>query len=222
MEYPIHLAAIPDGCRRWAEERGKMPWEGHKKGIETLEEVAKWGFNNTPIKYFTVYGLSMENLQRPKAQLSALDRLYSEHFARIAADEDIHKNEVRVDMIGREELLPKRIKAAVKKAREETGKYNKRFLYIALAYSGRAEIIDAVKKVKGELTEEAVSKNLYANAPEPDLIIRTAEQRMSNFLLWQGAYAELYFFDKHWPDFTIEDLKKALEAYNERKRRFGK
>ena len=194
-------------------------------GIGNIEELLRWSVRNTPIEHYTLYGLSMENLQRPAAQLKALGMLYAKHFKRLAEDEVIHEQKVHVDIIGREDMLPEEMVKAVNIAREATEEYDSKYLWIALAYSGRQEIIDSVKRLSGagkELTVENVSANLYVNAPEPDLIIRTAEKRVSNFLLWQGAYAELYFSEKYWPDFKIEDYEKALEDYSERKRRFGK
>lgn len=225
--YPNHIAVIPDGCRRWAKSKGLNPWDGHKKGIEVIEAIIPWFIENYPTKYITAYGLSIENFNRAKNELEALSMLYSTHFARIAEDKRIHKNQVRVQVLGRTDLLPKKIQEAARKAEEATKNYDKRVFNIALAYSGRLEIVDAVKKLQAqnkEISEENISKNLYLpNVPEPDMIFRSSgEQRVSNFLLWQGAYAELYFIDKYWPDVKKEDIAKAMEEYSERKRRYGK
>jgi tritrans,polycis-undecaprenyl-diphosphate synthase [geranylgeranyl-diphosphate specific] len=221
--YPNHLAIIPDGCRRWAKEHNVPPWEGHKKGIELIEEILPWFVDTYPTKYLTGYGLSIENFNRAKTQLEALARLYSHHFKRIVEDERTHKNEVRIQVLGRIDLLPKKIREAAEKAMEATKQYDKKVFNIALAYSGRLEIVDAVKKIQGEVTEEAISKNLYQpDVPEPDMIFRSSgEQRVSNFLLWQGAYAELFFVDKYWPAVTKDDFKKAMEDFAERQRRYG-
>lgn len=225
-KYPEHLAIIPDGCRRWAKEQGLPPWEGHRRGIEVIEELLPWFVDTYPTKYITGYGLSIENFNRAKDQLAALSRLYSHHFKRIAKDKRTHENEVRVQVLGRTDLLPKKIQEAAMKAEEATKDYDKHVFNIALAYSGRLEIVDAVKKLNetsSEITEESISKSLYQpGVPEPDMLFRSSgEQRVSNFLLWQGAYAELFFTDKYWPDVTKEDVTKAMEDFSERKRRYG-
>jgi|ETN01SMinimDraft_4_1059930.scaffolds.fasta_scaffold09078_4 tritrans,polycis-undecaprenyl-diphosphate synthase [geranylgeranyl-diphosphate specific] len=225
-KYPQHFAIIPDGCRRWAKERNQMPWEGHKKGVEVIEELLQWFVDTYPTKYITGYGLSIENFNRAKNQLDALAMLYSKHFMRIANDERTHKNEVRVQVLGRVDLLPKKVQKAIKSAEEATKDYDKHIFNIALAYSGRSEIVDAVKKLNeagSEISEENISKNLYQpDVPEPDMIFRSSgEQRVSNFLLWQGAYSELFFVDKYWPDVTKEDIAKAMDEFDSRQRRYG-
>ncbi|MDP7282181.1 MAG: polyprenyl diphosphate synthase [Candidatus Undinarchaeales archaeon] len=225
--YPNHLAIIPDGCRRWAKAQGLKPWDGHKKGIEVIEEIMPWFVETYPTKYITGYGLSIENFNRSKLQLDALARLYAHHFKRIAEDERTHKNEVRVQVLGRVDLLPKKIQEAANSAMEATKQYDKHVFSIALAYSGRLEIVDAVKKLNeagSEISEENISKNLYKpDIPEPDMLLRSSgEQRISNFLLWQGAYTELFFLDKYWPDLTKEDITKAMDDFDARQRRYGK
>ncbi|MFH1450781.1 MAG: polyprenyl diphosphate synthase [archaeon] len=225
-KYPNHVAVIPDGCRRWAKEKGMLPWEGHKRGIEVIEEIMPWFVETYPTKYMTGYGLSIENFNRAKDQLEALSLLYSKHLKRVSTDPRTHENEARIQVIGRVDLLPRRVQDAIKEAEEATKHYDKHVYNLALAYSGRMEIIDAVNKIKengGEISEENISKNLYnPAAPEPDLLIRTSEKRVSNFLLWQGAYTELYFLDKYWPDITKEDIAAAMEDFAERQRRYGK
>ena len=225
MKYPIHVGIIPDGCRRWATQKKLLPWEGHRHGIEVLEEIGRWSIKNLPIKYYTIYGLSMENLDRPAKQLKILAKLYARHFKRLAEDPQIHESEVQIGVVGRTELLPKSMQDAISLAVEKTQDYDKKFFRIALAYSGRLEIADAVNKIisqGGEVNEESISKNLYSDVPEPDLILRTAEKRMSNFLLWQGAYTEAFFLEKLWPDMEVADYKQVLEEFSERKRRYGK
>jgi len=226
-KYPEHLAFIPDGCRRWAKQQGLLPWEGHKKGIEKIEEILLWCIENYPTKYITGYGLSIENFNRAKDQLEALALLYSRHFARVADDPRTHEHEIQIRVLGRIDLLPKRIREAAEAAVEATKHYDKRVFNIALAYSGRLEIVDAVKKLNdsgSEISEKTISKNLYQpEVPEPDMIVRTSgEQRMSNFLLWQGAYAELFFVDKYWPAIEKDDIRKVMEEFSERQRRYGK
>jgi len=224
--YPKHLAFIPDGCRRWAKEQGLPVWEGHRKGIEVIEDIVLWFIKEYPTKYITGYGLSIENFNRAKIELEALSRLYSHHFTRLAEDPRVRENEVRIRVLGQVELLPKKIQEGIRKVEEATKDYNKRFFNIALAYSGRSEIIDAVKKLNetgSELSEESISKSLYQpDVPEPDMIVRTSEKRVSNFLLWQGAYAELFFVNKYWPDVTKGDISKVMEEFSERQRRYGR
>lgn len=221
--YPKHLGLIPDGCRRWATERDFKPWKGHEKGIEVMENIGKWSFKNLPIKYYTVYGLSLENLKRSNSLLNMLFDLYSEHFLKLAEDDVIHEEEVNVGAVGRLDLLPEKLLDAISTAEEKTKDYDNKHFQVALGYSGRAEIVDAVKKAskKGEITEEAISKDLYSSFPDVDLIIRTSEKRLSNFLLWEGAYSEFCFVDKYWPAFTREDYIEALKDFDERKRRYG-
>ena len=132
MNYPVHLGIIPDGCRRWAIERKLLPWEGHKKGIEVMEEIGRWSLRELPIKYYTIYGLSMENMDRPKAQLDILGRLYSKHFLKLAKDKDIHENEINVGVVGRLDLLPKKLKEAIEQAEIATKDYTKKFFRIVI------------------------------------------------------------------------------------------
>ena len=224
MNYPKHLGVIPDGCRRWAKQKNLLPWEGHREGIKRLEALARWSIKNTPIEYYTVYGLSLENLNRAKEQLSALSKLYSRHFISLSEDKDIHENKVNVDIVGREDLLPKEMLKAINIARDATKDYTEKYFRVALAYSGRQEIVDAAEKLAGtgeSFSSENLSKHLYSDAPDPDLIVRTAEKRMSNFLLWGSAYSEFYVIDKFFPDVTIDDYKKALEEFSNRQRRYG-
>ena len=223
--FPTHLAIIPDGCRRWAKKNKVSTIEGHKKGIEVLENIGRWSLNNTPIKYYTVYGLSYENLQRPAIVLNYLYDLYAEHFKRLAEDKDIHRSRTHIDIVGRQDLLPKKLLDAVQVAKDATANYDKKFFRIALAYSGRQEIVDSVTRITQNsqpITEKNIDQNLYSNAPDPDLLIRTAEKRISNFLLWGMAYTEFYFIDKFWPALTMGDYVKALKDFDKRKRRFGK
>ncbi|MFO7872591.1 MAG: polyprenyl diphosphate synthase [Candidatus Undinarchaeales archaeon] len=221
--YPEHLGLIPDGCRRWAVKQSFKPWKGHKKGIEVMEDIGRWSFKNLPIKYYTAYGLSYENLNRSKSLLKILFNLYSEHFLKLAEDETIHEQEVNVSAVGRLDLLPKKLLDAIQTAEAKTKDYDKKYFQIALAYSGRLEIVDAAEKASesGEISEKSISDNLYSDFPDADLIIRTSEKRISNFLLWKGAYSELYFIDKYWPDMTKEDYIEALKEFDKRKRRYG-
>ncbi|HIK02077.1 TPA: di-trans,poly-cis-decaprenylcistransferase [archaeon] len=216
------MAIIPDGCCRWASEKGSLPWDGHIKGIEVMETVSKWLLSETPVKHLTAYGLSASNLNRPAPQLKALEKLYSKYFIKLSKDEDIHKNQVRVGIIGSRDLVPEKVLKATDIAIEATADYDSKFFRVALAYSGRQEIVDAAKKSGENLSLESISENLYSDYPDVDLIFRTSESRLSDFMLWGSSYSELYFLDKYWPDVTIDDIKTALEDYDSRQRRHGK
>jgi len=231
--YPSHVALIPDGNRRWAKKH-ELPSElGHAKGIETLEKIARWALTETSIKYLTVYGLSTENVNRPFIEITKLFDMYSAQFKRMADDSLIHENKIRIQILGDTGLLPESLQEAIKYAEEKTKGYTDRVLSVALGYGGRQELVHAIKNISkevadGRLTlegidEHIIKENLYTDGmPYPDLVIRTSESRLSNFLTWQTAYSELAFVDKLFPDLTVEDVKKVLDEYSNRDRRYGK
>ena len=185
------------------------------------------------IEIITVYAFSTENFNRPQNEVEGLMRLFVINFKRLVYHEKIHKNEVRVKVVGRTELLPDDVKEAIDEAEEATKNYNKRFLNLAIGYDGRLEIIDSFKKIikdvqEGKITvddvdEELVSKNLYTEGiDDPNLIIRTSgEERLSGFLLWQSSYSELYFCETLWPELRKVDFLRAIRSYQARERRFG-
>ena len=185
------------------------------------------------IHYTTNYAFSTENFNRPKDEVEGLMKLFVFNFKRLVDHEKIHKNEVRVKVVGRTELLPDEVKEAIKEAEEATKHYNKRFFNLAIGYDGRLEIIDTIKKIindveDGKITaddvdEELVSKNLYTEGiDDPNLIIRTSgEERLSGFLLWQSSYSELYFCETLWPELRKVDFLRAIRSYQARERRFG-
>lgn len=227
-----HLAIIMDGNRRFAWSKALQTGIGHKMGKMKLEQVLDWVLELN-IHYFTVYALSTENLNRPEKELKGLFDLYIEGLKDIADDERIHENKVKVQIIGRRELLPESVNKAITYAEEKTADYNDFTFTVCLAYGSREEMIGAIKSIAedhaaGDLSlesinEEEVSRRLYtADMPDPDLVIRTSgEERISNFLLWQMAYTELYFTDVYWPSFSKKELLKAIQTYQARKRRFG-
>lgn len=229
---PQHMAIIMDGNRRFAFKNRLTSGVGHRIGKAKLEEVLDWVLELN-IPWFTVYALSTENLNRPQAELDALFDLYIEGLNDIAEDPRIHANHVRVQIIGRRDLLPARVIEAIDHAEGRTAGYDRFVFSVCLAYGSREEILDAIRAIaedhaKGELAleaidEAAVSDRLYtADMPDPDLVIRTSgEERISNFLLWQMAYAELYFTDVYWPSFSKRELLKAIKAFQQRKRRYG-
>ena len=230
---PKHVAIIMDGNRRFAKLQGNIDvLKGHEIGVDTLENVLDWSIE-LGIEIITVYAFSTENFKRPQKEVEGLMRLFVVNFKRLVDHEKIHKNEVRVKVVGRTELLPDDVKEAIDEAEEATKNYNKRFLNLAIGYDGRLEIIDSFKKIikdvqEGKITvddvdEELVSKNLYTEGiDDPNLIIRTSgEERLSGFLLWQSSYSELYFCETLWPELRKVDFLRAIRSYQARERRFG-
>ena len=232
-ELPKHVSIIMDGNRRFALSLSLGNEIGHAHGKEKLKEVMDW-IMELGIPYLTVYALSTENLSsRDPDELGALFDLYVAGLNEISEDERIHSKGVRVRVVGRREELPDRVNEAIRNAEDRTGDYSNFTFTVCLAYGGREEIVDAVKGIasdhaSGELSLDQIDTNqissrLYdAEIPDPDLVIRTSgEERVSNFLLWQIAYSELYFTDVHWPSFSKAVLYEAIETYQMRRRRFG-
>ena len=232
-DLPQHISIIMDGNRRFAWSLSLGAEIGHRHGKEKLREVMDWVID-LGIPYLTVYALSTENLSsRDSDELEALFDLYVAGLDEISEDERIHSRGVRVRVVGRTEELPNRVNRAIENAQEKTSGYSNFTFTVCLAYGGREEIVDAVKGIasdhaSGTLSLERIdtaeiSNRLYdAEIPDPDLVIRTSgEERVSNFLLWQIAYSELYFTDVHWPSFTKSDLYDAIETYQMRRRRYG-
>ena len=231
---PEHISIIMDGNRRYAANSGLAATLGHRAGKEKLENVMDWVLE-LEIPYLTVYALSTENIsnRKPK-ELDALFDLYVEGLNDLSVDERILKNKVKVQVAGRKDLLPERVLKAIENAESVTAEHDKFVFTVCLAYGSREEIIDAVRTIavdhaEGNLdldsiNESEISKRLWTgDMPDPDLVIRTSgEERISNFLLWQSAYAEYYFTDVYWPSFSRTDLLEAIEAYQRRKRRYGK
>jgi len=223
MKIPNHLGIILDGNRRWAEERGLPYFEGHKKGLETLKKVINY-CKEKGIKILTLFVFSTENWKRKQQEVNYLMRLakraISNHF------QHLHKNNIKVRVIGQKEKLPKSLQKEITRIEEQTKDNKEMTVNFAISYGGRAEIVTAVKKIiekkipPQRITEKTLGENLWTS--DVDLIIRTGkEQRISNFLIWQAAYSELYFYKKYWPDFTEKDLDLALLDYGRRQRRFG-
>ena len=224
---PNHIAIIMDGNRRWARQKGLPLAAGHRQGLEKAEEIARY-CKNKGIKIMTLYAFSTENWQRPKKEVSFLMRLFTVFLTRKI--KTLQKEKVRLLVIGDKKRLPSFLQKSAEKAERLTKNNKDRTLIIAISYGGRLEIAEAVKKIIKEKTpadkinEKQIEKHLYTSGmPNPDLIIRTGGQkRLSNFLVWQSAYSELYFSQKYWPDFTEKDLDEALEDFKNRKRNFGK
>ena len=232
---PEHIGIILDGNRRWATEHNKVLWQGHLLGADKVEDLLGWCLD-LDIRSITIYTFSMENFQRPLKEVTEIMKILEERLKKILTDERVHNNRVKIKIIGRTSLLPHYLQELIDQVEKSTQNYLNHYLNLAVAYGGRAEIIDATKKVaaqvqKGQLNikdicESVIEQHLYtAYLPksEPDLIIRTSgEERLSGFLLWQGAYSELCFIDVNWPDFRYIDLLRAVRTYQRRKRRFGK
>jgi len=230
---PEHVAIIMDGNRRFAKSFGLNPEAGHLFGRDKIEEVLDWCFELN-ISNLTVYAFSTENFLRESQEVDTLMKLCKSELEKASKDSRIHKNEVRIRVIGHLESLPDGIAESARYVMENTKKYEKFSFNIALAYGGREEIIHAIQKIaddvkKGDLKieqiqESLVSKYLYTNGiPDPDIILRTSgEERISNFLLWQLAYSELYFSDVYWPAFQKRDFLKAIKTCQQRQRRYGK
>ncbi|MEM2917389.1 MAG: polyprenyl diphosphate synthase [Candidatus Bathyarchaeia archaeon] len=231
---PEHIAIILDGNRRWAMEHALNPWIGHHFGAEKVEQLLDWCLD-LKVKSITLYVFSTENFRRPPQEVEEIMKLAEDKMRKLFSDERIHKHKIRVKVIGRLGLLPKSFQELIRQVEESTKNYDQYFLNLALAYGGRAEIVDAAKKIaqnvkEGKLAsenidEETFEKFLYTSHLEkqdPDLIIRTSgEERLSGFLLWQCAYSELCFLDVYWPEFRRIDLLRAVRTYQKRKRRFG-
>jgi len=230
---PEHVAVIMDGNRRFAESLGLVHVAGHEMGRDTLEELLEWCLD-LGIRILTVYALSTENLKRPKEEVDELMRLFAENFRRAGDDKRVHKHGIRIKAFGDLTLLPKEVQEAIAYAEGRTAAYERYRFNIAIAYGGREEILRAIRRVAQEavegkiapkdVTEDVFSKHLYTyGLPDPDLILRTSgEARISNFLLWQLAYSELYFADVYWPGFRKVDFMRAIRAYQMRQRRYGR
>tara|TARA_Y100001970_G_scaffold43034_1_gene53602 strand:- start:794 stop:1642 length:849 start_codon:yes stop_codon:yes gene_type:complete len=233
-DLPKHVSIIMDGNRRFAWNSQLDRDVGHSHGKEKLKEVMDW-ILDLEIPYFTVYALSTENIsERSEEELESLYDLYVSGLTEISEDPKIHSRRVRVQAVGRLDLLPERVREAIRVAEGSTSEYSDFLFTVCLAYGGREEIVDAVRDVaaahaEGEISldsidTEQISRRMYtSNLPDPDLVIRTSgEERISNFLLWQIAYSELHFTDVHWPSFTKSDLYEALESFQKRRRKYGR
>nr|KXH77567.1 MAG: UDP diphosphate synthase [Candidatus Thorarchaeota archaeon SMTZ1-83] len=231
---PRHVGIILDGNRRYARQHGlEVPWFGHHKGAQKVMDVLRilW---EAGVKVCTLYAFSIENFERNRDEVEEIMAIAKEKFSEVVGNPDVHKHKVRIQAIGRVDLLPEEVQLAIAQAEAETENYSDHILNVAIGYSGRAELVDAVQAIgekirNGELDpsavdEELIETHLYTNGvPDPDLIIRTSgEERLSGFLLWQSAYSELYFAQIYWPAVRRIDIWRALRSYERRSRRFGK
>jgi len=231
---PTHVAIVMDGNRRFALAKGMEKYQGHHMGKEKVREVMRW-CRDLGIEYLTVYALSTENLtSRSPEELETLFDLYESGFLELSEDRDMHREQVRCQAMGQLHLLPARVVRAIDTAQKATKEYDRLVFTVCLAYGARQELVDAIKRLLTDyqhgkirledISEELVSQYLYTNGmPDPDLVIRTSgEERVSNFLLWQMAYAELCFIDVYWPAFRKRDFLRVIRTYQGRQRRYGK
>lgn len=231
---PRHVGIILDGNRRYAKEHGfDVPWIGHRKGAQKVMEVLRilW---EAGVKVCTIYAFSIENFQRSRDEVSEIMTIARQKFADVVGNPDVKRHRVRIRAIGRVDLLPPDVRDAIHKAETDTESYSDHILNVAIGYSGRSELVDAVRAIGEEIKsgktsptdidEHVIESHLYTNGvPDPDLIIRTSgEERLSGFLLWQSAYSELYFVQIYWPAIRRIDIWRALRSYETRSRRFGK
>ena len=228
---PKHIAIIMDGNGRWAQEKGYTRIYGHNKGVKSVQKIVEESLN-LGIQYLTLYAFSVDNWNRPKKEIGTLMSLLVDSLKK--EFEKLIKNKIRLNTIGNIEALPKKVRDEIIRVSDKTKNNSKMVLTIALSYGAREEIENVIKNIAREVKNNTISienvdhsiinKHLYTqNLPDVDLLIRTSgEQRISNFLLWQIAYAELYFTDVYWPDFGKKDFYKALFNYQKRERRFGK
>jgi undecaprenyl diphosphate synthase len=227
---PCHVAVIMDGNGRWAAQRGLPRIKGHEEGANSVRAVLE-ACGEEGVKYLTLYAFSVENWVRPKDEVRGLMRLLDSY---LKSDEKVlHEKQIRLRVIGRLDDLPAALRKSLRRVCEETRAYDAGHLTVALSYGGRAELTDAARAIAREvrdgvldpeaIDEATVASHLYApDVPDPDLMIRTSgERRISNFLLWELSYAELYFTPVLWPDFRKEQFFEALRDYGARKRRFG-
>jgi undecaprenyl diphosphate synthase len=229
-EIPTHIAIIMDGNGRWAKRRGLPRVAGHREGVKSVRDVVE-ACAQLGVKYLTLFAFSTENWRRPKEEIDTLMKLLIKTLR--SETEKLYKNDIKLMAIGDIDSLPKEVRQELKEAMEKTKNNKRMVLNLALSYSGRWEIIEAVKEIardvkKGKVKIEEIDDKLFSNylktagIPDPDLLIRTSgELRISNFLLWQIAYTELYITDCLWPDFRRKHLYEAIRDYQRRERRFG-
>jgi len=228
---PKHIGIILDGNRRFAKKLMEKPWMGHEWGAKKVERLFEWG-KELGIKEMTLYAFSMQNFNRPKEEFDYLMKIFVKFFGDAANSKTIHDNRIRIIFIGRINLFPKEVYEKMQNLMDVTKDYSDYIVNFAMAYGGREEIVDAIKKIgrkiesgeitDKEITDELVAKNLYMD-DEPDLIIRTGgDHRTSNFLIWQSWYSEWFFIEKTWPEFEKEDLVECINEFKQRERRFGK
>jgi undecaprenyl diphosphate synthase len=237
MNIPKHVAVIPDGNRRWAKKHAlasfaghKISFAGHQKGASSAEEIIEKSIQ-MKIPYLTIWGASLDNvLKRSKNEVNCLFQIFKKEFEKIAIDKNIHKKEVRIEVIGKwREYFPEDLKDAIENAIQKTKKYDKYFLTFLMAYNGTDEMVDCIKEIQKKreaVNEKTIEENLWTrDLPPVDLIIRTGTEddphNSAGFMMWHTAYSQLYFTKKYFPEFKGKQFEEAIKDYSERKRRKG-
>ncbi|MDP6642424.1 MAG: polyprenyl diphosphate synthase [Candidatus Nanoarchaeia archaeon] len=231
MRVPNHIGIVLDGNRRFAKKLVLKPWMGHEWGAKKVEKLLDWS-KELGVKELTLYAFSIQNFNRPKEEFNFLMDLFKKEFGRLLNDKRLDEDKIKVNFIGRIWKFPQELREIMAKIMYKTKDYGGYIVNFAMAYGGREEVLDAVKKIgdkikEGEIdveniNEKVFSEELYTDH-EPELIIRTGgEKRTSNFLIWQSHYSEWIFLEKTWPEFEKEDLVNAIKNFSERERRFGK
>lgn len=230
-QIPEHIAIIMDGNGRWAKSRGNIRSYGHKAGVDSVRDITE-ACAQIGVKYLTLYAFSTENWERPKMEVNALMRLLASSLRKEA--DNLKENDIKLETIGQIDRFPEKCQRELQEAKDLTKDNDRLQLCLALSYSGRWDITEAVKKLghsikdgdidPDDIDDDTISAHLStADVPDPELIIRTSgEYRISNFLLWQLAYSELYITETYWPDFRRNELYKAIQSFQQRERRFGK
>lgn len=227
------IAFIPDGNRRFAMQSGINFLKAYQLGTKKAWDVMHWLEEYPKVKDGTFWMLSLENMQKRKAELSVLFKIFDRELEKVKKSGYFEANQIRLRFFGKIEMLPKRLVEKISEAEQFTADFKKKTINLALGYSGRAEIVDAAKRLAadlkenkiglGEVNENSFKKYLYTCFPDPDLIIRTSgAMRLSGFLPYQSAYSELYFCSHYWPEFSQQDLRDAIGSFEERQRNFGK
>ncbi len=237
-EQNFHIAIIPDGNRRWATRKGMKPWLGHEEGAKRTEEISRKALE-MGVKHLTFWGSSKDNLtKRPLIEKRALLDIYERYFKKLIEDEEIYKNQTRINIFGDwQSQFPSQLKNILKNGIEKTKNHQRSFLHFLLAYDGGDDMLMAVKKIAGkakektaeifEITKDLIANNLMtAELPEVDLVIRTGVENdphnSAGFLMWQTQNSQYYFSDKMFPDFGVSEFEKAFEDFKNRQRRLGK
>ncbi len=216
-----HVAFIMDGNGRWGKKKNKNRNSGHYAGVKTVKKIVEASIK-LKIPVVTFYVFSTENWKRPKTEVNFLFNLVSSYFK--AELQNVIKNDIKINIMGELNKLPNKLKLVLRNTKKKTEKNKRILVNLALNYGSKKELINTLKKIKlKKISEANVKKNLYTkNIPDPDILVRTGgKKRLSNFMLWQLAYAELYFLDKLWPDFTPKDLQKIIKHYYKTKRNYG-
>ncbi len=231
MEVPKHLGIIMDGNRRFAKRLMAKPWKGHEWGAKKLAKVLEW-CQDLDIRELTIYTFSIQNFDRPKEEFDFLMQNFLSNFEKLKEDKRIFENRIRINVIGRLKLFPKKVQDKLQEIMDLTKDHESYQINFAMAYGGREEVVDAAVRIaeqvkSGELDIEDINEAVFENnlyiKDSPDMIIRTGgEKRTSNFLAFQGAYSEYFFIEKMWPEVEKEDFIACINEYSNRKRRFGK